>query len=461
MVHRARERIREQYRRLIRAGCCIVMLLVYAGIFWSVWISYYSPKMERVFWTRGQSMFFAYYVFWLFLCIKIYEGWKAGYHRIFSLIFSQAIGILIANLIIYVTIILLTKGVGDPFPLIGVALLQILVSIPGAWISTKIYRAAYPARRVIVIRGDRPVNLLLMKFHTRADRFVIGREMAISQGLDKIRAEIPKYQGVIIGDMPSMERNDLLKCCYGAGIRAYMVPKISDLLIRSAENQHMFDTPLLMARNTGLTIEQGALKRLMDIVLSLLLLILTAPVMLVTAICIRAEDGGSIIYSQTRLTLHGEEFQIHKFRSMREDAEADGTPRLAEDEDERVTKVGRVIRAFRIDELPQLFDVLRGAMSLVGPRPERPSIAAQYEAEIPEFRYRLKVKAGLTGYAQVYGKYNTTAYDKLKMDIIYIQNASLLMDLEIILMTIRILFEKEKTEGFRNGKSFDSGYSGI
>lgn len=209
----------------------------------------------------------------------------------------------------------------------------------------------------------------------------------------------------------------------------------------------MFDTPLLLSRNTGLTIEQRFMKRVIDILLSGIALAAALPVMGIVALFVKAEDGGSIIYKQKRLTLDGEEFFVYKFRSMREDAEKDGIARLAGENDVRITKTGKIIRAIRFDELPQLFNILKGDMSIVGPRPERPEIAKQYEAAIPEFAYRLKIKAGLTGYAQVYGKYNTTAYDKLKLDLMYVQNYSLRLDFEIMFRTVQILFMKESTEG--------------
>ena len=209
----------------------------------------------------------------------------------------------------------------------------------------------------------------------------------------------------------------------------------------------MFDTPLLLSRNNGLTIEQRVIKRVVDIILSVIALIPALPLMAVTALLIKIEDGGSIIYKQKRLTQDGREFYVYKFRSMREDAEKDGVARLAGEHDDRITKVGRVIRAIRFDELPQLLNILKGDMSIVGPRPERPEIAAEYEKEIPEFAYRLKVKAGLTGYAQVYGKYNTTPYDKLKLDLFYIENYSFLLDIKLLFMTVKIFFQKEVSEG--------------
>jgi lipopolysaccharide/colanic/teichoic acid biosynthesis glycosyltransferase len=186
----------------------------------------------------------------------------------------------------------------------------------------------------------------------------------------------------------------------------------------------------------------------MDLVLSLFALIVLSPVMAVVAILIHLEDGGPIFFRQERCTLNGEKFMILKFRSMIVDAEKDGRPRPAGEEDDRITKIGHFIRATRIDELPQLVNIIKGEMSIVGPRPERVEHVEKYCADIPEFIFRQKVKGGLTGYAQVYGKYNTSALDKLKLDMIYIVNYSILMDIQIIFETVKVIFSKESTEGF-------------
>ena len=243
-------------------------------------------------------------------------------------------------------------------------------------------------------------------------------------------------------------RNELLKFCYGKSLRVYSTPKISDIIIRSAESMHYFDTPLLLSRNDGLSIEQAFIKRAMDIFVSAVMLVITSPVFLVTAAAIKMHDGGPVFFYQERCTKDGKVFSICKFRSMIVDAEKNGASVPATERDPRITPVGNIIRKLRIDELPQLLNILKGEMSLVGPRPERVEHVHLYSESIPEFAYRMKVKGGLTGYAQVYGKYNTTAYDKLKMDLMYIQNYSVLLDIEILFKTIKILFEKESTEGF-------------
>lgn len=392
-------------------------------------------------------MLLAFYLFWAFLLPRIYGGWRVGYLRVFHIVYSQGLGLAMADLLIWCLIILLTKRVIHPGPLLLMLLVQMAALLVWGAVCTGLYLRIYPPRRVLLVYGGRPAAGLMKKISTRADRFVIGETAHISEGMARIKEKIGRYQGVVICDIPSDERNEVLKYCYGRGIRSYTTPKISDLLIRSAESQHMFDTPLLLSRNTGLTIEQRFMKRVIDTLLSGIALAVVLPVMGIVALLIKAEDGGSIIYKQKRLTLDGKEFLVYKFRSMREDAEKDGVPRLAGEHDERITKTGNVIRAIRLDELPQLFNILKGDMSIVGPRPERPEIAKEYEAEIPEFSYRLKIKAGLTGYAQVYGKYNTTAYDKLKLDLMYIQNYSLRLDFEIMLKTVQILFMKESTQG--------------
>ena len=202
-----------------------------------------------------------------------------------------------------------------------------------------------------------------------------------------------------------------------------------------------------------MTIEQRIVKRAMDIVVSLLLLIITSPLLLISALAIKLYDGGPVFFRQERATINGRLFQIHKFRSMIVDAEKDGAPIPTTEGDPRITPIGKILRATRLDELPQLIDILVGDMSLVGPRPERIEHVKQYTEEIPEFQYRLKVRGGLTGYAQLYGKYNTTPYDKLQLDLMYIQNYSLLLDIRMLLMTVKIMFMKESTDGFTEENS--------
>ena len=244
-----------------------------------------------------------------------------------------------------------------------------------------------------------------------------------------------------------MGHSSEVKFCYSKSIRVYMMPKISDVIVQGADVLHFFDTPILLTREYPLTFEQRFVKRAIDIVCSLILIILTFPIMIITAILIKITDGGPVLYKQVRVTRYDKQFKIIKFRSMKVNAEADGKARLAQKDDNRITWIGKIIRKIRVDELPQLFNILKGDMSFIGPRPERPEIIEEYVKEMPEFAFRTKVKAGLAGYAQVYGKYNTTPYDKLKLDLAYIEGYSTWLDIRLMLLTLRVLLTPDATEG--------------
>ena len=288
---------------------------------------------------------------------------------------------------------------------------------------------------------------LIYKVETRRDKYAIYDAIHINEGIDAISEKIKEYQAVIIGDISAVKRNDMLKYCYANRIRAYVIPKISDIILMGADRIHVFDTPFLLSKGYTLSFDQRFWKRALDLVIALPLVLIVSPFMLVTAAAIKLYDGGPILYRQVRCTKYGKEFSIFKFRSMVVDAESDGIAKLAKENDDRITPVGRVIRASRIDELPQIFNVIRGEMSFVGPRPERPEIIEEYSETMPEFPFRMRVKAGLTGYAQVYGKYNTTPYDKLKLDLFYIENYSLWTDIKLILMTVKTVLKPEAAEG--------------
>jgi exopolysaccharide biosynthesis polyprenyl glycosylphosphotransferase len=267
---------------------------------------------------------------------------------------------------------------------------------------------------------------------------------------EKLKELILSYDAVLLGDIPEAERSRLLKFCYANQVRTYLSPMISDVIEDGAEDINLFDTPLKLIKGLGISIGNRIVKRVLDIILSALALVILSPLFLVIAVCIKLEDHGPVFFRQKRVTIHGQVFEILKFRSMIPDAEAEGKAMPAVENDSRITKTGRIIRSARLDELPQFINILRGEMSLVGPRPERVEHVRKYTSEIPEWPLREAVRGGLTGYAQVYGKYNTSASDKLKLDLMYIENYSLLLDFKLILITVRTLFQKESTEGFSN-----------
>lgn len=314
-------------------------------------------------------------------------------------------------------------------------------------VAVSLYRKIFPPLRLLEICGDRNIDLK-SKMESIPSKYHIEEIMDYHEGIEKIKDSLSTYDGILIADIPSHEQNQIIKLCVDHDKRVYFIPKIGDVIVRYSEELNIFDTPLYLTRPIGIGILEGCIKRCFDVLVSFVSLIVLSPVLIITAIAIKAEDGGPAFFRQERVTIGGKKFMILKFRSMIVDAEKDGRPHPAGEKDDRITKVGKIIRATRIDELPQLLNILKGDMSIVGPRPERVEHVEMYTRDIPEFTFRSKVKGGLTGYAQVYGKYNTTALDKLKMDLTYIMHFSLLLDLQILFETLKIIFQKESTEGF-------------
>jgi len=423
--------------------------LLFEGFLYAYfWYTAYASGIQIVFWNRGHWLVIAINVAILILFSQLYGGLKIGYSKPSEVFFSQSFATICANIFAYLQASLLSGKFVNTIPMIKMTLIAIIGVAIWTYASDALYRRMFPPRNLLLIHGERPIAGILEKFQTRKDKYNIVKCMPIKMGIDKVYEEImQRYDGLIIWDVPSDMKGKLVKYCYGKGIRVYLMPKISDVIIRGSDQLHLFDSPILLTREYSITVEQMVAKRLIDLICALILTIITSPIMLVTAIIVKCSDGGSVFYKQIRVTRDSKEFKIIKFRSMKVDAEKDGVARLAAENDNRITPFGRFIRKVRIDELPQLFNILRGDMSFIGPRPERPEIIAQYIENMPEFTFRTRVKAGLAGYAQVFGKYNTTPYDKLKLDLFYIENYSIWLDIKLMLLTLKIVFKAESTEG--------------
>lgn len=261
---------------------------------------------------------------------------------------------------------------------------------------------------------------------------------------------------IVCSDLGLKAKADIVHYCNMHQKQVLLIPDIYELFCSGAELDKIDDIPLFRPLPLAPSLEQRSLKRMLDIVLSGAALLLIWPLMLAAALAIKIFDPGPVLYSQVRAGRHEREFKVYKFRTMRVDAEKHSGPVLAAENDPRVTKFGAFMRATRLDELPQIWNVLIGDMSIVGPRPERPFFVEQFKAEIPEYVYRHNVKPGITGLAQVFGKYNTTPYDKLVYDLMYIQKCNILFDLVIIVQTVKVLVTKSATEGVgANKKSVD------
>lgn len=441
----------EAYKKIYRRFANLIIVALMTVPFCLLWDGKLNGLMDRQFLGKGNLLIIFSYVLFIFVFMQLWGGFKLGYQKLVNLVLSQILAVICINILTYIQVILM---IGTIDYLWNIACWMILLMavdtvccLLASGLFINIYVKLFPAYKVLQINGDYE-NYLSQKIRDRDDKYQIAEEISVYEPWEKLLDKMARYDTILLNDIPSAYKNKILKYCFDNSIRVYFTPKISDIIVKGTEVINLFDSPLLLCKNIGLNFEQRLIKRIMDLVISGLGIILTSPIMLLTAVCIKCNDGGPVFYKQERCTLNGKVFTIYKFRSMIVDAEKDGKVRPATEDDDRITKVGKIIRKTRIDELPQLINILKGEMSFVGPRPERTEHIEKYCREIPEFSYRLKMKGGLTGYAQVYGRYNTTAYDKLKMDLLYIVNYSVIMDIQIIFETVKILFKKESTEGF-------------
>lgn len=442
---------KEKNKALIIGLIGAFFLLAFATAFVCVWFQDLNILKINPFENKGNWLIAGVYLVELALLMKVYGGLKIGHLARWNVILSQILALAMCNAIMAVQIILI---VGDMHRILEIVtaivwlmIIDICMAIALVYAFDAILRKMYPAKDILMIYDNYSPEEMISKFDKRRDKYIIRESVSVDLPKENLLEKVSQYAYVMLYDVSSEKRNDLLKYCYMHNIEVYMTSKISDTIIRSAGNVLLFDSPLLHMINNDMTFGQRFVKRFLDLLIAIPMFIVASPIMLIVAIAIKSYDGGPALYKQERCTLNGKSFMICKFRSMIVNAEGDGKARLASKNDNRITPVGEFIRKTRLDELPQLINIIKGEMSIVGPRPERPEIIAEYEKTIPEFACRLKVKGGLTGYAQIYGKYNTTPYDKLKMDMMYIQNYSLWLDIQLILMTLKIMFIKESTEG--------------
>jgi len=446
-----------QNRYIYRWLCMVLMCLLATVMFLAIWYQFVAEHNNTgsLLGLGNLSMASGIYLILYYFIGKALKAFRIGVDRKANLLASQTMTVFSVNFIELFISCAIT-GQFRYFPnflwrylLLAVvqATILCLLTLP----LVDLYRKLFKAQQLLEIYGD-DTHEQISFMNGRPDKYHVVKSVSVSEGLDKIFAELEDYEAVLINDIPSGLKNDILKECFRIGKRVYFTPKISDIIGKNSEDINLFDTPLYLCRNNGISKSQLFAKRVFDIVLSLVALIITSPILLITALAIKIEDGGPVFFRQDRVTIGGKVFSILKFRSMIVDAEKDGRPHPAGEADDRITKVGHVIRPTRIDELPQILNILKGDMSIVGPRPERVEHVEKYTRDIPEFVFRLKVKGGLTGVAQVFGKYNTSPLSKLKMDLFYITNYSILLDLQILFETVKILVQKESTEGFTEDK---------
>jgi len=429
----------------------LINMAAVTGVFAAGWVMYYNNVITWSYQYKGNIAMALIFMALYFLFVKIYDAFAVSLQRKMELSISQALSALFANGLMYVIICLLYEWFAPVWPLLIVLAAQCLVVLLWVVLTKNWYYAHTPQLRVVILH-DGSNDTKHLQYEMSFDKSL--RLVAVADIFACCESEMAVLEEadvVYICAEPGSVRDAVIEYCTAYKLNFFLSPSINDMLMNSAKHVHMFHMPLLQMHMGEASIGFYFLKRVLDISLSMIALLILWPLMLIVGIAIRAYDGGPAFYKQVRLTKGGKCFELIKFRSMRVDAEADGVARLSTgDKDDRITPVGKFIRKTRIDELPQILNIFKGDMSIVGPRPERPEIAAKYEETLPEFRLRLQAKAGLTGYAQVYGKYNSSPREKLHMDMIYISRPSIIEDIRLIFTTVRVLFMKESTEGFES-----------
>lgn len=393
---------------------------------------------------------YATLIIWLF---RTYKAQAVGMYRIWELVYSQFLSNGISAVFLYAVVCITWERPINPVPFLFMIVMQFLFNTLWSFLANKLFFSFYAPKKTLVVYEKKSELEIIEEIPFFKQKFSVKKWIQIPKSIDLLFDELSEYEVLFVLVGGSLLREKITLHCMQKGIQIYTVPRVEDIVLIGAKHFQVFNMPTMRICRSEPRIEYLLFKRLFDIVFAFSAIVALSPIIAIISLSVKIYDRGPVLYKQSRLTKDGKLFTIFKFRSMRTDAEQDGIARLALEEDDRITPVGKVIRAIRLDELPQLLNIIKGDMSIVGPRPERPEIAAQYEKDIPEFSLRLQVKAGLTGFAQVYGRYNTDPYHKLKMDLMYMNNMSLMEDLKLIFATVKILFLPESTKGIASGST--------
>ena len=442
-------------KNIVKQSYKIVSLFIMFLSASALWYYNISP-----YWENGYTGYLTLALVGIMFCIiywffaKMYQALKIGIYRLTELMYFQVLAIVIADAALLFESIMWFHGFQKLkiwSYLLGMVI-QVVAMGVNIFIHNRLFALYDERRKILIVYGNDGYKTLIKKMQSKKYRYEIVGCYSDETSLEVLEDNIGKAEGIYLYEVDDQLKRKLVLFCDSISKDIYLTQSVEDLLTMGFDVSHTFDTPFIRTKRMPEKWYYAFIKRTIDILFSSMGLIILSPMLLIVAACIKLYDGGPVFYKQIRLTKGHKEFEIYKFRSMIVDAEKNGA-RLAAQNDNRITPIGKVIRATRVDELPQLINILKGDMTLVGPRPERPEIEDVYLKEIPEFGMRLKVKAGLTGYAQVFGKYNTSPEDKLKLDLLYINQRSLLLDFKLIFYTIKIIFIPEATEGIEENKT--------
>lgn len=436
-------------KNFFKLALVIVLILIQGILFLNTWVTSYNVLLRFPYVLKGNIFLMIVYMGLSYVFMILFDCNNLSEYRTTYLIFSETLSIIACNILVYLVIIIPAAALGlmPILPIVSLTLKDFILIILWAFFVNYIFKKWVPPKDVLLISSSDSIENLSFKFSKRKDLYNIKEIIAFDdKNINDIYEKCSNFSNIIICDITAEARNDIIKHCFNNSRNIYVIPKISDILLKYSDDVLVFDTPIYLSTNFGLTLDVRFFKRLIDIIISLIVIVVFLPVWIIISILIKLEDGGPVFFLQERVTINNKLFNIIKFRSMKVSNDDKVMPTIVNDD--RITKIGEFIRKYHIDEVPQFINVLLGDMSLVGPRPERKEHVELYTKEISEFEYRNKVKAGLTGLAQIYGKYNTSAIDKLKLDLIYIKKCNLIFDLELILRTIKVLIIKDNTEGF-------------
>ncbi|MDK2802527.1 MAG: exopolysaccharide biosynthesis polyprenyl glycosylphosphotransferase [Oscillospiraceae bacterium] len=422
----------------------ITMLISLFSTFYTIWSSFYS---ETLFYNRGNYLVMFIYTCIFFILYHIYSVGKIDGKSTSNILSSWFFVIVSSNVFIYFIISLISGNLLRIDKFIILIISQFLISIIYSLMSLKLYYMLYPIKDVMLIYGEYISEETILKIIKKDKKYNLINIKSQKDDITSIIDIIDKVDGVFLYSIKGDVADKIINYCYCKNKRLYIIPTLTDIIIKNSFMTQVSDIPIMLCKNRGLMPEQLIIKRIFDIIVSIIGLVVLSPIMLITSIVIKLYDKGPVFFKQKRVTKDERVFILYKFRSMIINAEKDGKAILASKNDSRITPIGNFIRSTRIDEIPQLLNILKGDMTLVGPRPERPEIISEYIKVYPDFAMRTKVKSGLTGYAQVYGKYNTKPEDKIKLDLIYIEKYSFWLDIKIIFLTFQTIFISESTEG--------------
>ncbi len=395
------------------------------------------------------------------LLLSVYGSYDVGRRKSKPIIYSLSLAVICTDIVTYLQVMIMRANTNiHEFKLRGLELLvvtiaiQIIIIIVFTYAGNALFFLIHePESCCVITSSQESLDVIAYAMGRFKKQYRITS--VLDYRSDDIESHIEKADTVFMYDVPSEHRIQIMRLCYKYKVNVYFNPYLEDIMEVNATHYVLDDVYLFNKNIKTLTMEQRIIKRILDIVLSLILGILSSPFWIIGALAVKLYDGGPVLFKQERATIHGKRFYVYKLRTMKENVENYS----AKKDDDRITVPGKFLRRTRIDELPQLLNVLKGDMTFVGPRPEMIKNVKNYTKELPEFRYRLRVKAGLTGYAQIAGKYNTTPRDKLIMDMMYIEQFSILRDIQLILQTAVVLLRSDSTEAF--GKKKDSGYTFI